>query len=212
MDQNKYSQISAQAILNVQELRLAQSEWKLLKQGNYLKIFCQQYKNTDAYTFKITGEIPADFMVAQKFYFENNEGMAKNRENCDGIDLIEDVDKDNSVCLIKMSSPNTTTLREFLIVRNRSSLSNNEVLIVNSQLDNHAQAPLSDNSTREYMAINAQIINKVSSNSSSLEIYFLRDFSKAVPVDQLPQIGEAFQKFFEKDVEKILSLQQENKY
>ncbi|KAL4502238.1 hypothetical protein ABPG72_000473 [Tetrahymena utriculariae] len=143
-------------------------------------------------------------MIAQKFYFENNEGMAKNRENSDGIDLIEDIDKENLVCLIKMSSPSIITQSEFLIVRNRSFLSNKEVLIVNSKIENHTKAPLSDNSKREHMEINAQIIEEVNSNSSSLEIYFLRDFSKAVPVDQLPEIGEAFLKFFEKDVEKTL--------
>ncbi|EAR86733.1 START domain protein (macronuclear) [Tetrahymena thermophila SB210] len=206
MDQNKYSQISAQAIQNVQHLILDQSEWNILKQGNYLKIFCQKYKNTEAYSFKITGEISADFMLAQKFYFENNEDMAKNRDNCIGIDLIEAVDKDNVVCLIKMSfSTNNMTQREFLVVRNRSFLSNNEILIVNGILNEHSKAPINNNSQREQMAINAQIIKKISLDSCNLEIYFLRDFSKAVPMEQLPLIAEAFLQIFEKDVEKILS-------
>ncbi|KAL4467783.1 hypothetical protein ABPG74_013118 [Tetrahymena malaccensis] len=205
MDQNKYSQISAQSILNVQELRSSSSEWKLLISGNYLKIFCQQYKNTDAYTFKITGEIPIDFMVAQKFYFEDNEGMAKNRENCEGIDLIEFIDKDNLIGLIKMNTLNSMTMREFLILRNRSFLSNNEVLIVNSSIEDHSKAPLNQNSKREEMAINAQIIKQVNSNITNLEIYFLKDFSKAVPINMLQQIGEMFLQIFEKDVEKILS-------
>ncbi|KAL4467784.1 hypothetical protein ABPG74_013119 [Tetrahymena malaccensis] len=131
--------------------------------------------------------------------------MVKNHESCERIDLIQVMDEVNLIGLIKMNALNSMTMRELLIARNRNFLSNNQVLIVNSSIEDHSKAPLNKISKREEMAINAQIIKQINSNYSDLKIYFLRDLSKALPINLLQQICETLLQIFEKGLEKIVS-------
>ncbi|KAL4467782.1 hypothetical protein ABPG74_013117 [Tetrahymena malaccensis] len=170
--EKSYAEIINQSIQTSQQIVDDKNIWGLLKKREFLSIFAKKYDNTQAQIFQVEGEIPSKIDQASKFYFENNEDMTKNRQSCTLIEILENVDYNTLITVINASSVSTNQPVQFLTIRNRS-FNSNQVLVVNSQLDNHPKLLKNDNVLRSEMAVNFQIIKQSNQNKTYLEMYCL---------------------------------------
>ncbi|EAR86732.1 mammalian STARD1-STARD15-like lipid-binding START domain protein, putative (macronuclear) [Tetrahymena thermophila SB210] len=201
--QESYTEIINQTIQTSQKIIGDKNDWDLLKKGAFLSIFAKKYDDTQAYIFKIQGEIPSNIDQITKFYFENNQDMAKNRQSCIGVEVLENLDQNTQISVIKAISVSTNKPVEFLTIRNRV-FNSNQILIVNSKLDNHPKLQKNDQVLRSEMAVNFQLLKQKNQDNTYLEMYCLRDPKVKVEEEHLPKIAEILLKIYEKDVQVIL--------
>ncbi|KAL4431689.1 hypothetical protein ABPG74_017318 [Tetrahymena malaccensis] len=204
MINNQYTQSVNNAIQQAIEIKALKDEWSLIKKGKYYSVSSRKYKDCQNKLLKVEGTLPTSYFTACQFYFDNiDTAFPKNRALCTGIDILEKVDNDTYVCVIKLAAMANSLPKEVLTVRHRKFISNNEILLVNGVLDEHQKLPRKQDVIRTEHAIYALYLTKLSATTTHFELYFLKDPSTSFPEQIFSKLSDVVLNSYEKDVETL---------
>ncbi|KAL4470501.1 hypothetical protein ABPG74_012112 [Tetrahymena malaccensis] len=204
MEQNQYTKYIKKSIEDSYLVKNSQESWNILLKGKHLTLSARPYNNSEKKILKIQGSIPASINQCVNYFFNNNESIKNNREQCEAFDLLEEVDQNTKVTVFKLKQMKDGAKRESLNVRHKSNISEKEVLIINAHLDEHQKLPKMQDVIRIETIINGIFLSESTPNSTLIEGYFLNDPKVAFPPQLIPQFTENFLQSYEKDVEAIL--------